>query len=594
MDVDQPQQDVPQATPEAAPDILLYSGQFSIALAQVRKNRRLDMKNRKMSVAVPTALVVSFLCAGCGSGIKVTKVPTSPGALTGVPWTLSMTQFTLVVSREVTGCTDTLKGKVSVQITAGKAPDPEQRYMLDSTGWFSTSDITSNLAADGSSTGLNASSQDQTGPILTSLATTAAQIAVGAIALGAHAAPQDHNAENAPTPTKFTCSDKVSKALAALHPYDKPSLQQRVTAETKALSQATDKVTLLTAQATKDYSYKKALAAALGVQDKAQTELTADQNALAAARKVVTETQTLLWPSTGSDFNQTNCNHLLAATLGKWIQSTAGNDTTPIPPDTTLFDISVAIYVPAQDGGWQFATSTQTADPTIGVPVRTAAPGRLSVCSGKGPCQSYLPPGWVADKTVTVKDQPMLQLGQMYNVRAAGGAFKSEGAVINLDTNGAPSSIEVSEKAAAAAVAASSAAAAATTFAGIPNAIAASQLAQGQAESAQITAQTAQITYQANLPTAALTARDQAQSALDNSTVALAAARDNARNAGPAAAIAAQTSLLTAQNSLAALEAGEPDVSQEDAWSAQTALNNSQASLINAQVALTKAKSTLP
>ncbi|MEM5316533.1 hypothetical protein [Paraburkholderia sp. JHI869] len=551
-------------------------------------------KKNTSAVAVSIASAVSLLCTGCGAGINVTHVTTNSGALTGVPWTLSMTQFTLVVSREVTGCTDTLKGKVNVQVTPGRAPDPDQRYLLDSTGWFSTSDITSNLASDGSNTGLNASSEDETGKIIASVATTAAQIVIGGAVLGGHApvgaGPEITGGEGAPPPVQVACSDSVVKAFAKLRPKNQISLQKRVTQETKALSQATDKVTLLTAQAAKDSSYKKPLAKALGVQDEAQQKLTADKNELAAAQKAVTETQTLVWPSDGTQYEADNANHLLPATLKKWIKHVD----TANPPDTRLFDLSLAIYVPLPDGSWQIAKQHSTADPSIGVPVRTAAPGRLLACSGATACPPGLLNTWVADKEHTVKDQPMLQLGQMYNIRAAGGTFKSEGAVIALDSNGSPTSIQVTEKAAAAAVAASSAAAAATTAAGIPNAIAAARYARAQAESEQIAADTANITYQANLPTAAQTAREQAQTAADNATIALKSAQANARNAGPAAALAAQTSLLNSENALRALEAGEPNVEQEDALSAQTTLNLAQAAQINAQVALTKARSLLP
>ncbi|MCX5542094.1 hypothetical protein M3A49_21710 [Paraburkholderia sp. CNPSo 3076] len=548
-------------------------------------------KKNTSAVAVSMASAASLLCAGCGTGINVTHVTTDPAALTGVPWTLSMTQFTVVVSREVTGCTGTLEGKVTVQITPGRAPDPDQRYLLDSTGWFSTSDITSNLASDGSNTGLNASSEDETGKILASVATTVAQIVIGAaVKAPTGGGAQIQGGGGAEKTAQLGCSDAVLKAFAKLRPPHQISLQKRVTEETKTLSQATDKVTLLTAQADKDASYKKPLAKALGMQDAAQQKLTADQNELAANRKVVTETQTLVWPSDGTQYKADNVNHLLPDTLTHWISDFNAEN----PPDTHRFDVSLAIYVPMPGGNWAVAKEQSRADTSIGIPVRTTAPGRLLVCAGQTPCPSDLPNTWVADKHQAVKDQPMLQLGQMYNVRAAGGTFKSEGAVIALDSNGAPSSIQVTEKAAAAAVAASSAAAAATTAAGIPNAIAAARLTQAQAESAQIAADTAKITYQANLPTAAQTARDQAQTAADNAKIALASAQANARNAGPAAALAAQASLLNSQNALRALEAGEPNVEQEDALSAQTTLDLAQAAQINAQVSLTKARSLLP
>lgn len=559
------------------------------------------MNKKRSVIAGSLASIVSLLLTGCGAGINVTRVNSSTGAQTGVPWTLSLTQFTIVVSREITECDNILDGKVSVQFSPGRAPDPDQRFLLDSSGLFSTSDITSGIAADGSSTGLNASSQGAAGQILTSTVTTAAQIIVGVVAHGAGVpekatgAPKGVNGEKQ---VGFKCRDAVTKAFATLRPdlkdKKKLSLQKLVTNETQTLAQATDKVTLLTAQADKDPSYKKALAAALKEQDKAQNNLTKDQTALAAARKVVTETQTLIWPSTGNDFRADSCNYLLPSTLSKWIAPVDPKDNDAPVAKSDMFNLSLAIYAPRQDGSWQVASTSQTADPKIGVPVRTAAPGRILACSGKEVCPPSLLSTWIVADNQSSKDLPMLQLGQMYNVRVAGGAFKSEGAIIQLDADGAASSIEVTEKTAAAAVAASSATAAATSIAAIPNSIAALKTAQAQAESAQITAETANITYQANLPTALETARAQAQTAADNARTNLATAQANARDAGPAAAMAAQSNLLTVQNNLAVLEAGKPNVEKEDALSAQAALDNAQAAQINAKVSLIKAQSELP
>ena len=99
---------------------------------------------------VSVALILC--CTGCATGIRVVHLGSSDLPPPGVPWNLAMTQFNVAITRHVTGCVGELKGTVEVTITPTKVLDDEQRYALYADGWWATSDITSNLAADGTST----------------------------------------------------------------------------------------------------------------------------------------------------------------------------------------------------------------------------------------------------------------------------------------------------------------------------------------------------------------------------------------------------------------------------------------------------------
>jgi hypothetical protein len=544
------------------------------------------------------ALALALGCAGCGSGIDITHASWSDKPLTGVPWNLAMTQFKLTITRQIDECDGTIKGSVVVAAPANKVLDEQQKYLLDSTGLWATSDITSTLGADGTSTGLNAQSQDATGQVIANVVSLAAE---GATFAGGMARPLGARIV---APPRFTCSTDVEAAFKDMKPPGKPSLQKQVTADTAALSAATVKVTLLTSQASKDRSYNRLLAKALGEQAAAQAVLTKDQNRLTNDMNAVTDIQTVNWPQLANQFRTDVPFTLSNAAVNKWIKF-------PVPPpgsqppqlsgnDEVIFNVSLALYRAMDDGSWASPPAPAVGDISVGIPVRVPRLGRLLVCTGACEGNAVFPPtlpsGWVAlDSHTRATDQPVLQLGQMYNVRVRGGMFKSEGAMIALDpTTGQPTSIEVSEKAAAVAVATGAASGAATTVAGVPGAIAAIQLARAQTLSAQITARNAQIAYQAALPTAATTAEAQGQTALLNAQTALASAQANAQNAGPAAALAAQTSLLTAQNTLTGLQANAQNTNQVDALGAQTTLLNAQAAQINAQVALTGAQATLP
>src|SRR5690242_11374000 len=118
------------------------------------------------SVALRLMLVVPV--AAC-SGIKVKHIKSGDTSLTGVPWNLAMTKYSLAITRQITKCDakdQNVEGTVDVTVTASKALDNEQRYLLDASGWWATSDIAATLATDGTSLGLNAHSEDATGTVI--------------------------------------------------------------------------------------------------------------------------------------------------------------------------------------------------------------------------------------------------------------------------------------------------------------------------------------------------------------------------------------------------------------------------------------------
>jgi hypothetical protein len=162
-------------------------------------------------------------------------------------------------------------------------------------------------------------------------------------------------------------------------------------------------------------------------------------------------------------------------------------------------------------------------------------------------------------------DQLVLQMGQQYVVPLTGGYFKSETAVIALDSNGLPTSIQVVEKAAAGAVLSGAAKDTATQLAALPGQIRAAQLAQTKDQTSQLTAQAALDLAQANAGVSGQTGQLAAQTALINAQIALANAQTNAGIPLQTAGVAAQTALL-----------------------------NAQAAQINAAAALAKAKATVP
>src|SRR5262249_19541413 len=110
-------------------------------------------------------LACSTLLAACSTGISVKHIANDEPVV-GPPCNLAMTQFAITITRHVIQCGAKMNGTVEVIATPSAILDPEQRYVLESNGWWATSDITSNLAANGVSTGLNAQSTDATAKVI--------------------------------------------------------------------------------------------------------------------------------------------------------------------------------------------------------------------------------------------------------------------------------------------------------------------------------------------------------------------------------------------------------------------------------------------
>jgi hypothetical protein len=512
-----------------------------------------------MKLPIVFALAAALACAGCATGIQVATVDDGAAPVTGVPWNLAMTQFKVTITRSVTGCMGTLKGSVQVTATPVKIVDAQQRYALSSNGWWATSDITSTLAIDGASNGLNANSTDQTATVIANVVGTVGQVAIG-LAEGAGNGKQP--GAIAINVCSQTTDNNVAAAVSELYPPKGKGtgLKAKVDADTTALTAATANVTTLTAQAQADASYKKALAKALGVQKTAQDKLTTDQTELTKDLALTTDTQSLTWPLQANQFRNDTPNLLDPNKLKKWSSS--------VDPPTAeaMFTVYMAIYTQAPDGSWRAPAAPQAADIKVGVPVRLAKVGVLAVCSGNfddttnavtpaAVCPPTLPAGQASKGGLFIAAQPILQLGRMYVVPLTGGTFKSESAVIALDpTTGVPTSIETSEKVAAAAVASGALLNTATQATALPGQITAAQLAAAQGALNITNTRASLVTALANAQVAGQIAPLAAQTAVANASAnaltalaAASAAQANAANVNQNSALAAQTTLLTAE-----------------------------------------------
>lgn len=542
-----------------------------------------------MWIARLICLFFLIFCAGC-VGITVTKVSSDP-EVKGVPWNLPMTQFTVTITRHVTECGKQLLGTVETLASSKAVPDPDQRYVLTSNGWFATSDISGTLSSNGFSTALNAQSTDATSTVIANVIGLAAQIAVAAAAAvpGGETTP--------PAGAVEVCAKDVADAVSKLYPPGGRKLKDQVDDDTSELAKQTAKVSLLTAQAAADKKLKLKLVQALADQAAAQAKLTDDQNNLAKYLKITTDTQVVTWPLRYKEVRATAPFKIPNDVWQKWTSNSASSE------DKTHFDVDLAIYTQDPNtGNWG---NPQAADENLksGLPVRMARPARLLMCAynakdkKEAKCPAAIVFASALDESQTAADVVVLQAGPVCSIPVSGGTFRSESASVALDANGLPSSIQTSEKAAVAAGLSGSLKDAATQIAALPPSIRAAELAKTQAETNQINANVALSAAQATADLQGQTNVATATTALVNAQNALATAQQNAgllpmqQQSG---SLQAQKAILDAQAALVNAQANARIIDQTGALSAQTTLINAQTALINAGAALAKAQATVP
>ena len=568
-------------------------------------------------------LVFILSLEGC-TGINVTQVTDDSKPIQGVPWNLPMTKFTITVARSVIGCGSEVRANVEMLATPLIAVDPGQKFVLSNNGYFSTSDITSNLAPSGVSTGLNASSADATATIISNIIGTAAQ----SVILAASGKPGK-------TPPQIPsiielCTADIAAVVAMLYPRqalqdkvkaDKDALEAdpdnkqlqktldddqrkldetlnlkgQLDADTAVLAAVTAKVALLTAQSVADKTYRPKLAQALSDQDLARQKLVKHQEALDDGLKKTSNVQVIIWPPDTKQMKAQGKFKLDQTVIDKWM-----HDVDPLTASAN-FSVDFAIYVSDTDSktqktNWKVASPAPITDISKGIPVRLAKMGRLLMWSGSEPCRAVLSPDARLKDNQTALDTVVLQLGPTYTIPVAGGTFRSESAAITLDANGLPTVIQTGEKVAGAAAFTGSLKDLATQLAALPESIRAAELAKTQAKTNETNADTALAIASATSGMQEQTGTYNAQVALINAQSALSMAQQNVgllplqQQVGT---IQAQAAVLSAQAALVTAQANAQVVDNTSVIAAQTALINSQTALINASAALAAARISL-
>lgn len=570
---------------------------------------------------IAALLVAVCLTTGCSTGIKVQKVD-NDDPQTGNPWNLGMTTFKVTITRQVIKCMPNLVGKVDVLATPEIVLDRDQRYVLKSDGWWATSDIGSELSPSGISTGLNAQSTDASVAVLGNMVGTAANIALRGASAGPGAVASNR------------CQDDVATSVEAL--YGQTPLKEQVEAATATVEQSSAALLLAVQQAKYDKTLRPKVVAALQAQENARKALAQLERTYAAALARTTDVETVRWPERSTVLHTSQPYAPSTALRERWTKGVTSDDF------NNRFSVHLALSDNTTGNTWKKPTLSTKVDLKTGVPVRMAKTAQLLACF-VGTCDQQEGALEKIDKAkasvagLEARAAPkseiteakehvallesqfkpnvahvfnVLQLGQFYVVPVAGGNFRSQQAVIKIDANGLPSSIQVVEKSAAAQVLSGAALDVSDKLASLPARLRAAELDKTNAHinqsradatlagvgmannTAAIQAQIAQANARTDLATALARTDSQGEiaSLLEQvklwdakSDLALAQARGG--QATSTAGVIAQTEALNAQDSLRVAMAGATVSDQTSLLQAQTALVNAQAAQAKALVA---------
>ena len=368
------------------------------------------------------------LVAGCTTtSLKVIRVdPNNPATMVGAPYPLMYTRYQVVVTRQVTGCGRNLTALVKADIKVTEAaPDPKQLFVLDPNSLanaMKTSEVKLEYQPNSAVASLNATAEDKTAAVISNVVSSVFKVASIAAASG--------GARDAPTEA---CSKAVLDAQAVIAK-QRPAVDA-ATAVVDALT--TDLKNLLAkvaaASGNADAATKKALAAKYDSLTLAADDLKEKSAVLDKALKVVTNVETLIWPSDGN--TDKGEFPLSPAVFKRW--GAVDDDENERRKFTVVLALS-----PIGLNGKSDLKPDEVVDPKLGVPYRLPVTAKFVVCVG-GPCG----PGndAIADKVGEV-----LQYGHVFYLPCESRPFTSIGCSFAMTEAGQLKSMGTAQKAAAA------------------------------------------------------------------------------------------------------------------------------------------------
>lgn len=400
----------------------------------------------------------------------------------GVPYDLPMTQYEIEITRRIKDCTNNLTGVTKAEIKAVRVvADPAHMYAVDPTrltNWMKTSDFKVEYYPSGGVRAVNASVEDQAGPVIANVVGGAVKLVVLTGAGGAGGGKGVN-----------VCSVDVQAAMAKI-----PGLMAALGADKAEVSRWTAPLAAATAKAAKlsgnvDDATRRELRLAADALEAASVKMAGAKDDLQEQLDVITDVRSEIWPEAGDDFAKGPV-QLPASVLRTW----TGPKVSSI--EIRKLDVHFRLERAAGFGRDPATSAHQTIASRGGLPVRRAAPGRLVVC-GDADCRSEN-----TAAVLVIKEGPVAQLGPLYSIPFQNAAFQANSLSLALDEAGGLQSVGVVQKASVAKEASAAFKDTASQLAALPGEIATARAARIKAKTEETQARRALAEAQAIAPPA--------------------------------------------------------------------------------------------
>jgi hypothetical protein len=406
------------------------------------------------------ATLTTLVLGGCTTQLNATRVTSdNPVPTTGAPYFLNFTRFEITATRRVAACESEVDNKkipalvIETQLEAKRSEerDPVRHYVVDLESLQSrlkNTEVIIGYYDSGALKSLNASAEDRTGEVISSVVTTLGKAVVGLAGAGARAAGDP------------VCNEATAAAVAAV-----AKNKESTAALTKQLEQDVASLQHLTAIATAlgkawDASDRRRLATAMDAAQDKRLKLAALAEELKADLSKISVVGTRKWPANGDvlastdalfpaltsaqilkwgspDFDDKDFQNMVAATA-VWARLEA----------TTALKRTLCTQPVDQDDKDEAAAKVQACagDAAAGLKYRIPVPGRLLLCSTTRCVES------TDEKVDEIHlDQPGLisQLGPIFVLPLKSTVFSNKSVQAAFAENGMPQTLGVKSSASA-------------------------------------------------------------------------------------------------------------------------------------------------
>ncbi|HEY0027377.1 MAG TPA: hypothetical protein VGC35_05865 [Allosphingosinicella sp.] len=328
----------------------------------------------KNGLCLPALLALSL--QGCTS-LRVTKAGPNAESRRGIAYYLPFTQFETKVTWSPTCEKETTELKISpsVESTPKTGPDPDGLYVIDYdslSAFTKTSSVKVDFYDSGAIKSINASADDKTGEIASSVITAAAKLAKIAF-IGAG--------------TTITCSTELIEALKVVK-----DAKDRVETKTGELKLATDTLNAYSARMTREGTsvtdaMRSQHSKLIGNVVALQMELEIQKAELEEVRKGATYVKTVVFPENSGQVATDKGLMVPEETLRKWMFKEQESQSGSVARSSSVWlDLKTAraFNMPGATNGSN-APGMDEGGLEDGIRYRVSVPGNLRFCKG-GAC----------------------------------------------------------------------------------------------------------------------------------------------------------------------------------------------------------------